>query len=96
MKVQCGDVQKVLFSVHKINTGSNVVVLDGEKSYMQNKVTGRETGIKYENGQYVRHSWVLAATEVKPATGKILSGNRSAILAAESEEQGFTPLEGRR
>ena len=34
MRVQCADVKKVLCSVHKKNLGGNVVVLDGEKSYM--------------------------------------------------------------
>jgi hypothetical protein len=37
MRVQCSDVKKVLCSVHKMNLGGNVVVLDGEKSYMQDK-----------------------------------------------------------
>ena len=36
MKVQCADVKTVLCSVHKMNLGGNVVVLDGGKSYMQN------------------------------------------------------------
>ena len=39
MRVQCADLNKVLCSVHKMNLGGNVVVLDVEKSYMQNKTT---------------------------------------------------------
>ena len=55
MKVQCADVKKVLCSVHKMNVGGNVVVLDGEKSYMQNKESGQKTKIHYEDGQYVMY-----------------------------------------
>ena len=32
MRVQCADVKKALCSVHKMNLGGNVVVLDGERS----------------------------------------------------------------
>jgi hypothetical protein len=53
MKIQCADVKKVLGSVHKMNMGGNVVVLDGRRSYMQNKETGQKTRIEYESGQYV-------------------------------------------
>ncbi len=37
MRVQCADVKQVLCSVHKMNLGGNVIVLDGGRSYMQNK-----------------------------------------------------------
>ena len=43
MKVQCADVKKVLCSVHKMNLGGNVVVLDGGRSYMQNKESRQKT-----------------------------------------------------
>ena len=33
MRVQRADVKKVLCSVHKMNMGGNVVVLDSERSY---------------------------------------------------------------
>ena len=46
MRVQCADVHKVLCSVHKMNLGGNVVVLDGEKSYMQIKTTMKKTKIE--------------------------------------------------
>ena len=36
-RVQCADAKKVLGSVHKMNVGGNVVVLDGDESYTQNK-----------------------------------------------------------
>ena len=41
MRVQCADVKKASRSVHRMNLGGNVVVLDGGNSYMQNK--GRES-----------------------------------------------------
>ena len=87
MKVQCADVKKVLCSVHKMNTGGNVVVLDGERSYMQHKESGKKTRIEYEDGQYVMYLWVPARREeVKEETEKVLKGNRFAILATESEQ----------
>ena len=42
MGVQCADVNQVLCSVHKMNLGGDVVVLDGEKSYMQHKTTMKD------------------------------------------------------
>ena len=58
MRIQRADVKKVLCSVHKMNMGGNVVVLDGEKSYMQHKESGRRTRIEYEDGQYVIYLWM--------------------------------------
>jgi hypothetical protein len=87
MKVQCADVKKVLCSVHKMNMGGNVVVLDGKKSYMQHKKSGEKTRIEYEDGQYVMYLWVPARREeVTKETEKVLKGNRFAILAAGSEQ----------
>ncbi len=48
MRVHCADVKKVLCSVHKMNLGGNVIVLDGGKSYMQNKEKGQKPRINYE------------------------------------------------
>ena len=80
-------VKKVLCSVHKMNMGGNVVVLDGEKSYMQHKDSGKKTRIEYEDGQYVMCLWVPARREeVTKETKKVLKGNRFAILATESEQ----------
>ncbi len=91
MKIQCADVQKVLGSVHKMNMGGNVVVLDGNRSYVQNKESGQKTRIEYEGGQYVMYVWVPSRKEVvEEESPNILKGNRFAILAADSEEQGFT------
>lgn len=89
-RMTCADVHKVLGSVRKMNKGGNVVVLDGEKSYMQNKKTGQKSRIHYEDGQYVMYMWVPAAPketeeEVQKVKPNVLKGNRFAILAAEDE-----------
>ena len=90
MKVQCADVKKVLCSAHKMNLGDNVVVLDGGKSYMQNKESRQRAKIHYEDGQCVMYLWIPSRREeAQEETEKVLKGNRFAILAAESE-QGFS------
>ena len=43
-----------------MNMGGNVVVLDGERSYMQHKESGKKTRIEYEDGQYVMYLWLPA------------------------------------
>ena len=64
-----------------------MVVLDGEKSYTQNKKTGQKTRIKREDGQYVMYTWVpFKENEVREESEKILKSNRFAILAMEGEE----------
>ncbi len=45
IKIQRADVKKALVSVHKVNMGGNVVVLEGGRSYTQNKTTGQKTRI---------------------------------------------------
>jgi hypothetical protein len=37
MRMTWDDAQKVLGSVHRMNRGGNVEVLDGERSYMQSR-----------------------------------------------------------
>ena len=87
MRVQCADVNKVLCSVHKMNLGGNVVVLDGEKSYMQNKTTMKKTKIDYKNGQYIMYLQLPARKdEVATESDKVLKGNRFAILNIENEK----------
>ncbi len=39
MRIKRADVKKALGSVHKMNVGGNVVVLDGDKTYVQDKET---------------------------------------------------------
>ena len=87
MRAQRTDVKKALCSVHKMNLGGNVVVLDGGRSYMQNKGSGQKTMIHYEDGQYVMYLWLPPKREeAQKETEKVLKGNRFAILAAESEQ----------
>ena len=70
-----------------MNLGDDVVVLDGGKSYAQNKENGQKTRIKYEEGQHVTHLRLPAKEkEAQEETEKGLKGNRFAIVAAESEE----------
>ena len=86
LRIQRADGKEVLGSVHKMNMGGNVIVLDGEKSYMQNKETSKKTRINYEQGQYVMYVWVPSKEkEAEEQTEKVLKGNRFAILATESE-----------
>ncbi len=66
------------------------MVLDGGRICMQNKSTGRETRIGYDNGQCMIYVWVPAATE------NILKGNRFAIFVADREGQVFCWQEGRK
>ena len=92
MKVQRADVKKALCSVLKMNLGGNVVVLDGERSYVQNKETNKKTRINYEQRQYVTYVWVpVKEGEVVKETERSLKGNRFAILATGSEVQQISP-----
>ncbi len=93
MRVQCADVTKVLFLVHKMNLGGSVVVLDGVNSYMQNKESGQKTRIDYEEGQCVMYLWLPPrCEEVQKKTEQVLKGNRFAILATESEKVVSRPV----
>ena len=38
-------------------------MLDGEESYIENKMTGKKTKIYLENGQYVFYMWVKKREE---------------------------------
>ncbi len=61
-------------------------MLDGGRSYMQNKESGQKTRIHYEEGQYVMYLWLPSkGEEAQKETEKALKGNRFAILATESE-----------
>ena len=95
LRVQCADVKKTLGSVHRMNQGGNVVVLDGDRSYMVNKRTHQKTRIKCEDGQYVIYIWAPGRNkEVPLAEERVKKGNRYSVLAMEEEdddvgEQGF-------
>ena len=68
-----------------MNQGGNVVVLDGNRSYMVNKKTRQKTRIKYEDGQYVFYIWAPGKKkEVPDAEAKVLN-NRYSILAADDD-----------
>ena len=87
LRMTCADVHKVLGSVHKMNKGCNIVVLNGEHSYMKNKRTGQKTKISYEDGQYIMRMWVPAGPkEAEKDVASQLKGNRFAILAADDEQ----------
>ncbi len=87
MRVQRADVKKVLCSVHGMNLGGNVVVLDGGRSYMQNKESRQKTKTHYEDGQYVMYLWLPSkGEEAQKETERVLKGSRFAILATESEQ----------
>ncbi len=84
--MQRADVKQALCSVHKMNLGGHVSVLDGGKRHTQ-KESGQKTRIKYEEGQSVVCQWSSAKEEdAQNETEKVLKGNRFAILAAESEQ----------
>ncbi len=92
MRIQCADAKRVQGPVHKMNMGGNVVVLDGDKNYVQNKETNKKTRTNYEQGQYVMCVWApVREGEVAQETEKAPKGNRFAMLAAEGDvHKGFT------
>lgn len=53
LRTQCTDAKKAVGSVHKMNVGSNVLALDGDNSYTQNKETSEKAKINYAQGQCV-------------------------------------------
>ncbi len=62
-------------------------MLDGSKSYVQNKATGQKTRIEYEGGQYVMYLWVPSDRRTEDeGECEMLKGNKFAILATEKEE----------
>ncbi len=69
-----------------------MVVLDGEGSYTQSKELNEKTRMNYEQSQHVTYVWAPEKEgEVAKGTGRVLKGNRFAILATESEvQQDFT------
>ena len=56
--MQVCDVNQCLLSVSKSNKAGNVVVLDGDNSYMKNKHTGEEVKLYQDNGVFVMYAWV--------------------------------------
>jgi hypothetical protein len=77
----CADVHKFLGSVHKVSKGGNIVVLDGEHSYMKSKRTGQKIKISHEGGQYIMYVWSPAEPkETEKDVASQLKGSRVAFL----------------
>ncbi len=69
-----------------MNMGGNVVVLDGERSYTQNKETNKKTRMIYKQGQRIAYVWVpVKEGEAVKDAEKVLKCFCFAILATESE-----------
>jgi hypothetical protein len=97
--MQVADVNKTLGSVYRMNECGNRVMLDGEESYIENKMTGKKTKIYLENGQYVFYMWVKKREEDEGVSSKrVLRGNKFAPLAEEDDkmELDFIRREARR
>ncbi len=60
IRIERTDVKKVLGSVRHMNTAGKAVVLDGERSYMQNKAAGEKTRVRYEGGQCIVCMWAFS------------------------------------
>ena len=92
MRMTCADVKKPLCSVYRMNLGGNVVVFDGDRSYMQNKMSGQKTRIRCENGQYVFNMWVQASEAASGEGQKgyehpeVSTSNRFHVLSSDNEE----------
>ncbi len=50
LKLQFAGVEEALGSAPKVNMRGNVVALDGDESYRQNKESNKKTRINYEQG----------------------------------------------
>ena len=92
MRMTCADVRKPLCSVYRMNLSGNVVVFDGNRSYMQNKKSGQKTRIRCENGQYVFNLWVQASEAASDKCWKghkhpeVSTNNRFHVLSSDNEE----------
>ena len=93
MRMTCADVKKPLCSVYRMNLGGNVVVFDGDRSYMQNKISGQKTRIRCENGQYVFNMWVQASDTADSAGEKrdrfpeVSTSNRFHVLSSDNDDE---------
>ena len=97
MAMQATDVKRTLGSVYRMNQAGNMVVLDGNNSYMVHKQSGKRTKIAEENGQFVFYLWIQQSTDEsqkrdnerlvmeKKEQAKKLKGNRYGVLAEVSE-----------
>jgi hypothetical protein len=58
MKVQICDVNKSLLSVRRVAAAGNVVVLEAEGGYIENKQTGQRMNLTVKDGMYMVKMWV--------------------------------------
>ncbi len=73
-----------------MNMGGNVVVLDGERSYMQSKETNEGARINYEQGQCVTYVWALVKTGSGEGDGEGAEGQ--SLLDLGHGERGSTGI----
>ncbi len=70
-----------------MNLVGNVVALDGGRSRVQTKETGRRARIKRDEGQCVTRAWLPSKQEeAQGETEKASKGSRFVILATESDQ----------
>ena len=70
-----------------MNRTGNKVVLDGEKSYILNRKTGRTVKIYVEGHQYVFYMWVKVGYKPQEAVQiGAVHKNRYELLAADEED----------
>ncbi len=68
-----------------MNLGGRVVVLDGGRSYTQNKETGQRARINYEGAVRRAHVPDVKGKETQEEAEQVLKGGRFAILATECD-----------
>ncbi len=66
---------------------SGVGGLEGNKSCVRNRETGRKTRIEHEGGQRAMYWWAPSDRNIKnEEANKVLKGSKFAILGTEKEE----------
>jgi len=90
-KVQVADVKNTLGSVINMNRAGNVVVFDGNDSYVTNKATGKKIRIYVEGYQYVFYMWVKVGykPQVPMQVGAVNKSNRYGVLSVDDDDEGF-------
>ena len=75
--VQVCDVNKCLLSVARLNEANQLVVLDGPKSFIQDKESGEKVRVDYHNKSYTLRAWVRpndSAVTFQPPTSATATG----------------------
>ena len=60
---QVCDVHKCLLSVSKLNYANQIVVLDGDESYIQDKTSGDKIKVDHKDRVYFLKAWVRATED---------------------------------